>query len=204
MAARVKDRVHRPVVAFAPEETGSSRLKGSARSVRGLHIRDVLASVDARHPGLIPAFGGHAMAAGLTLEQSHLERFRGALESAVTEALDGADLAAEILTDGSLAAAELSLETALRIEDAGPWGQRFPEPLFDDRFRVLDARVVGGSHLKMIVEHREGSEPLDAIAFSRLPEDLPNGGSARFLYRLGVNRWRGSESCQLLIEEIRD
>jgi len=116
--------------------------------------------------------------------------------------LGGAELAVEILTDGALGSGDLNLETAVMIENAGPWGQRFPEPLFDGAFDVLEARVVGGSHLKMIVQDGTGGEPLDAIAFNRLPEDLPKSGRARLLYRLGINRWRGHASCQLMVEEI--
>jgi single-stranded-DNA-specific exonuclease len=202
VASRVKDAVHRPVVAFAPEEDGASLLKGSARSVRGLHIRDALALVDARHPNLLQAFGGHAMAAGLSLDSARLPEFEQALEDAVNTVLGGAELAETLWTDGSLASDELSLDTSRALERAGPWGQRFPEPVFDDHFDVLERRVVGGSHLKMVVERHGGGEPLDAIAFNRLPEDLPPQGAVRLLYRLGVNRWRGNESCQLMVEEI--
>jgi single-stranded-DNA-specific exonuclease len=202
VASRVKDAVHRPVVAFAPEEEGATLLKGSARSVRGLHIRDALALVDARHPDLMRAFGGHAMAAGLSLDAGRLPEFERALNDAVATVLDGAELAETVWTDGSLAPDELALETSLALERAGPWGQRFAEPLFDDRFDVLERRVVGGAHLKMVVARHGGGAPLDAIAFNYLPEDLPPGGAVRMLYRLGVNRWRGSESCQLVIDEI--
>jgi single-stranded-DNA-specific exonuclease len=202
VASRVKDAVHRPVIAFAPESEGSGLLKGSARSVKGLHIRDVLAYVDSRSPGLMKAFGGHAMAAGLTLDRENLETIKARLADAVREALDGEDLTAEILTDGELEAHELTLETAAEIENSGPWGQGFPEPLFDGVFKVLESRVVGGAHLKMIVQSINGGEALDAIAFNRLPEDLPLTGNVRFLYRLAINRWRGNESCQLMVEEI--
>jgi len=202
VASRVKDAVHRPVFAFAPEAEGAVLLKGSARSVRGLHIRDVLAYVNSHHPGLMRAFGGHAMAAGLSLDRANLVAFQDSLEEAVRVVLDGAELTAEILTDGGLSAGELSLETACAIEDSGPWGQRFPEPLFDGSFNVIQFRVVGGSHLKMVVQSTEGGEALDAIAFNRTSEDLPPSGIVRLLYRLGVNRWRGNASCQLVVEEI--
>jgi single-stranded-DNA-specific exonuclease len=202
VASRIKDAVHRPVFAFAPEAAGSSLLKGSARSVKGLHIRDVLAYVDSHSPGLMKAFGGHAMAAGLSLDRENLEVFESRLTEAVRVVLDGAELTAEVLTDGELAADELTLGTAELIENSGPWGQRFPEPLFDGTFNVLETRVVGGSHLKMIVRSTRGGEELDAIAFRRLPEDLPQSGIVRLLYRLGVNRWRGNASCQLMVEEI--
>ena len=202
VASRVKDAVHRPVIAFAPEQEGASLLKGSARSVKGLHIRDVLALIDARQPGLMRAFGGHAMAAGLSLERERLSQFEEALDDAVRHQLDGEELHQEILTDGALSPPELQLETALALEQAGPWGQRFPEPLFDGRFDVLERYVVGGSHLKMTVRHVEGGSPLDAIAFNRMPGDLPESGSVRLLYRLGVNRWQGRETAQLQVDLI--
>jgi len=202
VASRVKDVVHRPVFAFAPESEGARALKGSARSVRGLHVRDVLAYVDSQHPGLMKAFGGHAMAAGLTLDGGQYPKFVKCVAEAVTVILDGAELNAELLTDGELTAAEISLGFAASLEKLGPWGQRFPEPVFDGLFEVIESRVVGGSHLKMIVQSVDGSEPVDAIAFNRLPEDLPLPGAVRLLYRLGINRWRGNESCQLMVEEI--
>ena len=202
VASRVKDTVHRPVFAFAPESEGAVLLKGSARSVKGLHIRDVLAYLDAHHPGVMQAFGGHAMAAGLTLDSAQYPAFVEALPDAVNAVLAGAELSAEILTDGGLQASEVSLDFARSLEELAPWGQRFPEPVFDGRFRVIDSRVLGGSHLKMIVQSLDGSEPVDAIAFNRLPEDLPGSGAVRLLYRLTVNRWRGNESCQLIVEEI--
>ena len=202
VASRVKDAVHRPVIAFAPEHEGSKELKGSARSVRGLHIRDVLALVDARQPGLMRAFGGHAMAAGLSLERSALPSFENALVEAVRHQLDGMELNEEILTDGELSPDELGLQTALALEQAGPWGQRFTEPLFDGRFEVLERYVVGGSHLKMSVRHHRGGPAIESIAFNRLPDDLPDSSVVRLLYRLGVNRWQGRETAQLLVEHI--
>jgi single-stranded-DNA-specific exonuclease len=202
VASRVKDAIRRPVVAFAPEAEGSAVLKGSARSVRGLHIRDVLAWVDAHRPGLMNAFGGHAMAAGLTLEASGLEAFRKALDAAVESVLDGAELDNEVLTDGELGGRDLGLALAAELEALGPWGQRFPEPLFEGTFEVIERRVVGGAHLKMIVRPLDGGEALDAIAFNRLPDDLPDSGPARLLFRLGVNRWSGTRSCQLVVDKI--
>ena len=142
------------------------------------------------------------MAAGLTLGRDKLDAFEQALGEAVTSILDGAELSGDLLTDGELRAEDLTLEFALELERTGPWGQKFPEPLFDGRFRVMSSRVVGGSHLKMVVQSLDGSEPLDAIAFNQGPEDLPATGAVRFLYRLGINRWRGDKSCQLMVEAI--
>jgi single-stranded-DNA-specific exonuclease len=158
--------------------------------------------VDSQAPGLMMAYGGHAMAAGLTLEAKNFEHFKEMLAPAVDAVLDGLELTAEILTDGELPAADIGLDLAFLLENLGPWGQRFPEPVFDGCFEVLDQRVVGGSHLKMVVRPLDGGEALDAIAFNRMPDDLPQSGPARMLYRIGINRWRGEESCQLMIEEI--
>jgi single-stranded-DNA-specific exonuclease len=202
VASRVKDAVHRPVVAFAPEAEGSDLLKGSARSVRGLHIRDVLAWIDAHHPGLMSSFGGHAMAAGLTLHQDGMPLFQESLAEAVTTILAGTELNNEILTDGEVAGPDLGLRLAMELEHLGPWGQRFPEPVFEGSFEVIDHRVVGGAHLKMILRSPDGGEPLDAIAFNCTADDLGDSRLVRLLYRLDVNRWRGSESCQLIVERV--
>lgn len=202
VASRIKDRIHRPVLVFAPEEEGAAVLKGSARSIPGLHIRDVLAYVDAEQPGMITAFGGHAMAAGLTLPSSSLEGFASALEHSVRHFLGGEEPSAEIKTDGELPAGDIVLDFATQLRDLGPWGQHFPEPLFEGCFEVINERVVGGSHLKMVVRPLDGHEPVDAIAFGHLPEQLPKSGAARFLYRLDVNHFRGNSSCQLIVERI--
>jgi single-stranded-DNA-specific exonuclease len=208
VASRIKDAIHRPVAAFAPEAAGSSLLKGSARSIRGLHIRDALAVVDARNPGLINAYGGHAMAAGLTLEEGRLRKFSNAFEAAVTEQLNGAEPVNEVRTDGELDPTDIGTDLALTLERSGPWGQRYPEPLFDGQFEVTEQRIVGQKHLKMKLRPIDGRESINAIAFNHLPEDLerasgPSGSSCiRMLYRLNVNRWQGSESCQLLVEHF--
>lgn len=208
VASRIKDTIHRPVVAFAPESAGSNIIKGSARSIRGLHIRDALAVVDALNPGLMMAFGGHAMAAGLTMDRKSLEVFTSAFEKAISDQLDGAEPVNEVRTDGELGHRELNLELALSLEQSGPWGQRYPEPLFDGYFEVVDQRIVGEKHLKMSLRAIDGNQAMDAIAFNQLPEDLERaaGGSGsqtvRMLYRLDVNRWQGRERCQLLIEHF--
>jgi single-stranded-DNA-specific exonuclease len=201
VASKVKDAVHRPVIAFAPDAPGSPVLKGSARSVSGLHIRDVLALVDSRAPGLMSAFGGHAMAAGLGLPLARLDDFRRELLLAVQTVLNGESLDAEVLTDGELAVPDIGLELAAQLEGLGPFGQRFPEPLFDGRFEVVEQRVVGGSHLKLGLRAHAGAPLLEAIAFNCKPEDLGDG-RIRALYRLDINRWRGMETCQLRIEHI--
>ena len=202
VASRIKDAVHRPVIAFAPESEGSSLLKGSARSVNGLHIRDVLARIDARHPDMILAFGGHAMAAGLTMTVEQLGSFEEALNESIGFFLKGRTLSNEILTDGKLAAAELNLSFAEQLRSLGPWCQHFPEPLFEGRFVVEEKRVVGGSHLKMQLKPVDGNSPIDAIAFGRLPENLPDSDTVRLVYKLDINHFRGHKTCQLMVEQI--
>jgi single-stranded-DNA-specific exonuclease len=200
VASRIKDRFHRPVVAFASDAEG--RLKGSARSVRGLHVRDVLTDVDARHPGMIERFGGHAMAAGLTLSGPALEPFRRALERAVADRAEGADLSGVLTTDGELPPDRLDLATAELLRTAGPWGQGFPEPLFDGEFRVRDARIVGGRHLRCRLEP-EGGRPVQAIFFGFGTHAAPAPGArVRAVYRLDVNDYRGVRSAQLVVEHM--
>jgi len=204
VASRIKDAVHRPVLAFAPESSGSDVLKGSARSVKGLHIRDVLARIDALHPHMISAFGGHAMAAGLTLPVEQLEPFKQALNESIEFILQGKTLNNEILTDGELSATDIELSFAEHLRSLGPWGQQFPEPLFEGRFVVEEQRVVGGSHLKMQLRPVDGHTRIDAIAFGRLPEDLPDSDTVRLVYKLDINHFRGHKTCQLMVEQIMD
>ena len=203
VASRIKDAVHRPVLAFAPESEGSEVLKGSARSVSGLHIRDVLARVDALHPAMITAFGGHAMAAGLTMSTDQLEPFKLALNEAIEYFLQGKTLSNELMTDGKLSAQDINLSFAGQLQNLGPWGQNFPEPLFTGRFVVEESRVVGGSHLKMQLRAVDGQTSIDAIAFGCLPEDLPKTDTVGLVYKLDINHFRGRETCQLMVEQIQ-
>ncbi len=202
VASRVKDRLHRPVVAFAPADAGSDELKGSARSVRSLHIRDALAAVDANHPGLVTRFGGHAMAAGLSMPRSGLEAFREAFDREVRGKLEAADLEQVILTDGELDAEDFRLDLAERLRVAAPWGQGFPEPRFDGVFRVRDSRTVGGAHLKLKLEPAAGGRVLDGIAFQTTTDDLGGAGRIRAAYALDVNEYRNRRSLQLRIEYL--
>lgn len=202
VASRVKERVHRPVVAFAVD--GDGDLKGSGRSIPGLHIRDALADVDARHPGLIKRFGGHAMAAGLSLAADRLDDFRRALTQVVEARLDPALLTREILTDGGLEDTDLNLDTAELLRGAGPWGQAFPEPLFDDEFQVGDIRVMKDRHLRLRVRLAGGEREIDAIAFNqadRLRRSRP--ARLRLVYRLDVNDFRGIRAPQLVVEHMQ-
>ncbi len=201
VASKVKDKVQRPVIAFARAEDGS--LKGSARSVSGMHIRDALEAISTRHPGLIAKFGGHAMAAGLSLEEARFQEFRAAFDAEARRWLDGSDLAGVLHTDGELEPASLTLECAELLREAGPWGQGFPEPLFDGEFRLLERRVLGGSHLKLMLEHAGGALRCEAIAFGQTGEHIPAGCTkVRIAYKPDVNEYRGERKLQLLVEHI--
>jgi single-stranded-DNA-specific exonuclease len=199
LAARIKERYHRPVIAFA--SSGAGELKGSARSVAGLHIRDVLDAVAARHPRLIARFGGHAMAAGLTLAEENYPAFAAAFDAEVSQHLAREDLGSLIHSDGELEEQELSLEFARLLRDASPWGQGFPAPLFDGEFMITGQRVVGERHLKLTLQPAGGQRQIDAIAFNTpaLPADC---GNVHLAYRLDVNAYRGVESAQLVVEHI--
>jgi single-stranded-DNA-specific exonuclease len=204
VASRVKDAVHRPVLAFAPEAEGSEVLKGSARSVTGLHIRDVLARIDALNPGMIMAFGGHAMAAGLTMNTDQLESFKIAFDDSIGFFLQGRTLDNVLWTDGQLDAGDINLAFAEKLRSLGPWGQNCPEPVFEGRFIVEEKRVVGNDHLKMRLRPVEGQHSIDAIAFNHLPEDLPDTATTGLVYRLDINHFRGRKTCQLMVEQILD
>jgi len=199
LAARIKERVHRPVIAFA--RGSGDEIKGSARSVPGLHIRDALDAVATRHPALIRRFGGHAMAAGLTLAEHDFATFAAAFDTEVARHLDADDLHGVLHSDGVLENSEFSLATAQVLRDAGPWGQGFPEPLFDGEFAILEQRVVGERHLKLVLEAGSGDRRLDAIAFDTDP--VPAGCRyARLAFRLDVNEFRGRISPQLRVEYL--
>jgi len=201
LASRIKDRVHRPVIAFAP--ANDVEIKGSARSVPGLHIRDALDAVAARHPGLLSKFGGHAMAAGLSLPRVHLETFRAAFAEEVARHLGADDLNGELLTDGELFAGDLTMELAQSLRTAGPWGQGFPEPLFDGEFDVVDRRVVAEKHLKLLLRAAPGLPPIEAIAFRALETGpLPAWPHVRVVFRMDVNEYQGNRSLQLVIENL--
>ena len=199
VAGRIKDRMHCPVIAFAPAADGS--LRGSARSVEGVHIRDVLDRIATQYPGLVEKFGGHAMAAGLTLDPALLPQFRGAFAAAVEQTSEARDLNGFLSSDGELDAADFSLQTARLLRAAGPWGQGFPEPAFDGEFQVLETRVVGERHLKLKLR-RPGATALECISFGYFGgefEDAEVRGGARvkLLYRLEVNEYNGTERIQL-------
>ncbi len=204
VASRIKDRVHRPVIAMARGD--ESMLKGSARSVPGVHIRDVLDAVAARHPGLIDKFGGHAMAAGLTIAADRYADFAKAFDEEVSRWMTIDDAQGVVHSDGEVAPSEFTLDTARELRAGGPWGQNFPEPLFDGRFTVLETRTLGERHLKLKVRSADG--PIcDAIAFCYFDADdaapISKAQEIEMAYRLDVNEYAGTERLQLVVEYLR-
>lgn len=199
LASRIKDRLHRPVIVFT--DSGDEEIKGSARSVPGLHIRDALDAVAARHPGLLVKFGGHAMAAGLTLRREALDTFRRAFDDEVQRQLGPQPPAYELLSDGELSPGEAELELAEALRFLSPWGQGFPEPLFDGVFDIVSQRVVGEKHVKLVLRWANQAASVDAIAFhADLARWQGVTGQVRLAYRLDVNEFRERKTVQLIVE----
>ncbi len=204
LASRVKEKYHRPVIAFAAVE-GGAELKGSARSIPGFHIRDALDAVATRNPGLVTKFGGHAMAAGLSLARSDFERFSKAFAAEASRQLSVAQLQAMVESDGEVSADFMTLEAAQILRSAGPWGQEFPEPLFDGKFILRDQRVLADKHLKMMLSpESEPGKLIDAIAFNVDEDAWPAVDASRIelVFRLDVNEYRNSLNLQLMVERI--
>lgn len=203
LASRIKERFHRPVIAFA--DANDEEIKGSARSIPGLHIRDALDAVASACPGLLSKFGGHAMAAGMSLKRSDFPRFQQAFDGVVRQTLRAEDLQGEILSDGELGSDELNLPLAHLLREAGPWGQHFPEPVFDGEFYLVQQRIVGEKHLKLVLATDVARQQLvDAIAFNIDVREWPNHGAERIrlAYRLDVNEFRGRETVQLMAVHV--
>ncbi len=206
LASRVKDKFHRPVIAFA--DGGEGSIKGSCRSIPGLHMRDTLDRIDTQNPGLIVKFGGHAMAAGLTILEKDFERFAKLFDEAVKNELDEAVLKGVIVSDGELKPEEFSMHTAELLRSGGPWGQAFPEPLFDGEFKVLHQKLVGEKHLKLMLEPLHKGHPtnimIDGIAFNVDLRRWPDASvkTVRLAYKLDINEFRGNQSLQLMIDHI--
>ncbi|MCX7110487.1 MAG: single-stranded-DNA-specific exonuclease RecJ [Proteobacteria bacterium] len=199
LASRVKDRLHRPVIAFAP--AGNGEIKGSARSIPGVHIRDVLSNIAAAHPGLLARFGGHAMAAGLSLDEGRYPEFVKLFDAEVRKHLEGMDLDHAVLSDGELSPDELRLECAEILQQAGPWGQGFPEPVFHGEFDVIQARIVGEKHLKLVLKTPDQKRMIDGIAFFiDDPESWLGCRRLKLAYKLDVNEFRDNRTVQLRIE----
>ncbi len=203
LASRIKERLHRPVIAFAQAEGG--QVKGSARSIPGLHIRDVLDAVAASQPQLLNKFGGHAMAAGMSLDRDKFELFQQAFDAEVRRRLKPEQLQAQVQSDGALTVAEMSLETAQLLRSGGPWGQLFPEPLFDGVFELVQQRIVGERHLKLVLAEPDNRNGfcVDAIAFNVDLEIWPcEVEQVRLAYKLDINEFRGRVSLQLLVDYL--
>ena len=203
LAAKVKETFNRPVIAFAKESDDEENpvIKGSARSISGLHIRDCLEDITRLNPGLILTFGGHAMAAGLTIKESHFELFSDCFNEVIKEHISLEDMQDICMSDGELSTEDYSLKLAAEIQSAGPWGQTFPEPVFEGKFTVLDKRIVGGNHLKLKLQ--ADNKVLEAIAFNITDEGWPVGTKEILsTYRLDINEFRGNRQLQLVIEYL--
>ena len=201
LAARIKDRLHRPVITFA--SAGHDLLKGSGRSIEGLHLRDVLSDIATEHPNLILQFGGHAMAAGLSMHAHHLPSFTIAFNEVVGRRLSEIDLQQKILSDGELAEADLSLEFADLLQNVTTWGQHFPEPIFHGIFEVVNVRILKDSHLKLLVRINPAGKELDAIAFNVDKPEMWQGMRRVLLaYKLDINQYRGNRTLQLMVQYL--
>ncbi|MNM50345.1 Single-stranded-DNA-specific exonuclease RecJ [compost metagenome] len=201
VASKMKDRLHRPVIAFAPAEPGGTSLRGSARSIPGFHIRDALAAIHASHPGLMEKFGGHAMAAGLSLPLQQLEAFKAAFLAQVLATMEPALLQQQLLSDGELSSAELDFQHAEALRLAGPWGQGFAEPLFDGVFEVVEWRVLKERHLKLVLRQSGSTARINAIHFSGWTGNAP-GQQVHVAYRLVSDDYRGGGAIQLIVEHV--
>lgn len=201
LASRIKDRLNRPVIAFAPDRDGL--IKGSARSIQGVHIRDVLDTIATLHPGVLDKFGGHAMAAGLTLEKERLDRFRELFAVTIKQFMQDEDPGEFYYTDGELEARDISFELASSIRTSGPWGQGFPEPQFDGKFEILSSKVVADKHLKLKLRTTDQRKTIEAIAFNQHDENWPSSvRHVEAIYRLDINEFAGKRRLQLVVEKI--
>ncbi len=202
VAGRLKEKFHRPSIVFAQSDAQPTELKGSARSIPGLHIRDLLEHIDSQNPGVIIKFGGHAMAAGLSIEASQFEHFRQLFNTLAEQWIDKDNLTGKILSDGELAADYMNINFAQLLRDSGPWGQQFPEPIFDDVFTLVQQRIVGEKHLKLVVQ--KDGQIFDAIAFNIDIKAWPNSqaSQAHIAFKLDINEFRGKQSVQLMVEHI--
>ena len=203
LASKVKEFTHRPVIAFAKENEHSDVIKGSARSIQGIHIRDVLVNVDSQNPGLIMKFGGHAMAAGLSLNHENLKAFKSAFLAQVKKQLNERDLTQVILSDGSIDTMDLSLGMAEMIQQAGPWGQGFELPAFDDWFIIKSKKLIGQNHTKLVLQTTDLMKQIDAIAFGFHPNQFnEESRQTHISYQLMVNEFRNRRSLQIKIDHI--
>ncbi|HOY24128.1 MAG TPA: single-stranded-DNA-specific exonuclease RecJ [Cellvibrio sp.] len=203
LASRIKDKYHRPTIVFA--DVGDDQIKGSARSIQGFHIRDALDAIAARHPQLLQKFGGHAMAAGMSLNRENFPAFAAAFDEEVRRQLTEENLSPLVLSDGELAAQDFNLTLAQQLRESGPWGQHFPEPIFDGEFFLIQQKILGEKHLKMTLGvDAQGQQLVDAIAFNVDPKLWPNNQAkkVKVAYRLDVNEFRGNKTVQLMVDFI--
>lgn len=201
LASRIKDQLHRPVIAFAP--AGKDQIKGSARSIPGVHIRDVLSDIAALHPKLLSKFGGHAMAAGMSLRMRDYPPFALAFDEMVRKRLVAIDLEQKVYSDGELSEQEMTIEFADLLQNAGTWGQEFPEPVFDGVFDVIQSRIVGQRHLKLVLRKPFGELLIDAIAFYvDKPESWLGLRHIKAVYKLDVNEFRGNRNVQFIVQYL--
>ena len=203
LASKVKEKTNRPVIAFAPENEQSTVLKGSARSIKGFHIRDALVEIETKHPQLMQKFGGHAMAAGLSLEGENYPQFRQIFDELVSKALTTEQRQHVVETDGELDSIELCLAVAEELQNHGPWGQNFPAPLFDGWFNIMDKKEVGTGHTKLTLQTQDFSKRIEAIAFGIEPNQFKiEGQKNQITYRLDINEFRGRRTLQLIVQDI--
>lgn len=204
VAGRIKDKIHRPTIVFAnaSEDGTSDEIKGSARSIQGVHIRDLLEHIYSQNPELIIKFGGHAMAAGLSIKAENFEQFQTAFQQTAENWLTEENKKACVISDGNLASQYFTLDFAKTLQDAGPWGQSFPEPVFDDEFILVQQRIVGDKHLKLVVE--KDNQVYDAIAFNVDVNKWPNQSAVKvhLAYKLDINEFRGKQNLQLMVEHL--
>jgi single-stranded-DNA-specific exonuclease len=201
LASRIKDRLHRPVIAFAP--AGKDQIKGSARSIPGIHIRDVLADIAAAHPKLLSKFGGHAMAAGMNLKLHDYPPFALAFDEMVRKRLADIDLEQKIVTDGELTEEDMTIEFADLLQNASIWGQEFPEPVFEGVFDVIQSRIVGQRHLKLVLRLPNHNLLIDAIAFFiDKPEQWLGLRQIHAVYKLDINEFRGNRNVQFILQYL--
>lgn len=201
LASKLKEQFYRPVIVFAPDDKGV--LKGSGRSVAGIHLRDVLALVETSCPGLMIKFGGHAMAAGLSINESNYTKFEQAYLAAVEKFLQHDTLENVVYSDGELSSNEMTMSFAKTLTIDSIWGQGFPEPVFEGKFELLQRRIVGDKHLKMVLCPENADSEIHAIAFNKTDEDWPEYVEFVYaVYKLAINHFRGQQSVQLLIDEM--
>jgi single-stranded-DNA-specific exonuclease len=198
VASKLKEALHRPVIACAPADEDSDEVKASGRSIPGFHLRDALVDLDARHPSLILRFGGHAMAAGLSLRRENVETFAAAFDAVVRERTTPEALDAVVLTDGELGAEDFSLDLARQLRYAGPWGQGFPEPMFDGVFDLDSWKVIGETHLRLKLRREQSNQTLDAVMFNCY-DGTPPPARLRAVFQLDVNEWNDTCKLQLVL-----